>query len=241
MPGEIKYSLSLNKLTPNPNDYAARVVEVKTFTLDDIIEIITRDGKTQTEEEVRSVYLGLEKAMVEIISNGGNVQLSLVSTAYTISGIFDHDEENFTEGKHKLNLKTYAGDILVEAAKKNRLKRVRANEYSPEPTKLEDIASKSFNDQLTPGNMACLKGEKLQINQERADEGIYLVNNKAKEYPITHIARNKPAELVFLVPTGLPAGTYWLEVRNRSYQMLSIGRFKHPLTIPSVVPITDSV
>jgi hypothetical protein len=231
MAGEIKFALYLNKLTPRPDDYAARVVEAKTYTLEDVINIITREGKTQTEEEVRSVYLGLEKALVEIISNGGHVQLSIVNMGFTISGVFDSEDENFTEGKHRLNLKAYAGDILVEAGLQNRKKRVKSNEYSPEPTKLEDISSKTFNDKLTPGNMACLKGQKLQIDSEKADEGLYFVNDKGQATKVEHIARNMPAEVVFLIPAKLVKGTYWLEVRNRSGKALSTGRFKHALTV----------
>jgi hypothetical protein len=231
MTGEINYSLFLNKLTPDPNDYAARVVDVKTYTLDDVVEIVTRDGKTQTEEEARSVYLGFEKALVEIISKGVNVHLPMFNTAFTISGVFDHDEENFTEGKHKLNLKIYPSDLLVKAAKKNRLKRVKATEYSPEPIKLEDIRSKTLNDRLTPGNMACLKGEKLQINTELADEGVYLINEKGKEFKVVDLGRNMPGEILFLIPAGLAAGSYWVEVRNRSYQTLSTGRLKHQLGV----------
>ena len=231
MAGEIKYSLYLNKLTPRPDDYAARVVEAKTYTLDDIIQIITREGKTQTEEEARSVYLALEKALIEIISNGGHVQLSIVNMAFTISGVFDSEEENFTESKHRLNLKAYAGDILVEAGRQNHMKRVKANEYSPEPNKVEDIGSKTFNDLLTPGNMACVKGQKLQVDTAQEDEGLFLVNDKGQATKVEHIARNMPSEVVFLVPATLAQGTYWLEVRNRSYQALSTGRLKHMLTV----------
>ena len=231
MAGEIRYSLYLNKLTPRPDDYAARVVEAKTYTLEDVIKIITREGKTVTEEEARSVYLAIEKALVEIIANGGHVQLSIVNTNFSISGVFDSEEENFTPGKHTLNLNAHAGDMLVEAGLQNRMRKVKANEYQPEPIKVEDVASKTINDKLTVANMACLKGKKLQINGEKADEGLFLVNDKGQDTKVDHIARNMPSELVFLVPAKLPKGIYWLEVRNRGSKNLSTGRFKHQLTV----------
>ncbi len=125
----------------------------------------------------------------------------------------------------------YPGDSLVKAARRNRLKRVKASEYSPEPLKVEDVASQSLNEVLTPGNMACVKGESLKFEAEQADEGLFLLNEQNKETKVEHIARNMPSELVFLVPAKLTKGTYWIEVRNRSYQELTTGRLKHSLTV----------
>ena len=227
----VYYSLYLNKLTKDPFDYAARVVNAKTYGMDDIIRIATREGKTMTEEEMYGAYSSIEKAFIEIISEGGTINLSLFSTAFSISGVFNDSEENFTEGKHTLNLKAYPGDKLVEAARKNRIKRVKPNEYSPELIKVEDIASKTFNDLLSPGNMACLKGESIKFDPEQADEGLYLVNDRGQDTKAEQIARNMPSELVFLVPGKLAKGNYWMEVRNRSYQELSTGRLKHLLTV----------
>ena len=227
----LKYALFLNKLTPEPLDCAARVVDVPAFNLDDIVKRATQEGKTMTEEEMYAAYSSIEKAMIDIISEGGSVQLSILNTAFTVSGVFDNDEEPFTEGKHQLNLKLYPSDSLVAAARQNRLKRVKAKEYAPEPTKLEDIASDTVNERLTPGNMACLKGTDLKFDLEQADEGLYVVSDRGPAVKVEQLARNMPGELVFLVPAKLGKGSYWLEVRNRSYQTLSTGRLKHPLVV----------
>lgn len=227
----IKYALFLNKLTPEPLDCAARVVDVPAFGLDDIVKIATQEGKTMTEEEMYAAYSSIEKAMTDIISQGGSVQLSILSTSFTISGVFENDQEVFTEGKHQLNLKMQPGDGLVTAARKNHLKRVKAKEYAPEPTRLEDIASGTVNELLSPGNMACLKGTDLKFDPEQADEGLYVVSDRGPAMKVEQLARNMPGELVFLVPAKMSKGSYWLEVRNRSYQTLSTGRLKHPLVV----------
>ena len=227
----VSYALYLNKLTEAPDDCAARVVDTPVFELKDIVRLATREGRTMTEEEMYGAYSSIEKALVEIISQGGSVQLSIFNTAFSISGVFDNDEEPFTEGKHKLNLNMYAGSSLVKAAQKNRLKRTKANEYTSEPAKVEDIASQTTNEVITPGNMACLKGEKLKFDPTQADEGLYLVNDRGQATKAEHIARNMPGELVFLVPAKLARGNYWLEVRNRGYQELTTGRLKYPVTV----------
>ena len=203
----ISYALYPNKLTNNPDDYTARVVNTQTYGLEDIISMATQEGKTMTEEEMYGAYSSMEKAMTEIISRGGSIQLSMFNTAFSISGVFDNGEETFTEGKHKLNLNAYAGSSLVKAVRKNRLKRVKANEYSPELAKVEDVASQTSNELITPGNIAYLKGEKLKFNAEQADEGLYFVNDREQATKVDHIARNMPGEQVFLVPAKLTKGT----------------------------------
>lgn len=227
----VKYYLYLNKLTPDPLDYAARVVDVKPYYLDDVIKIMIREGKTLTEEEARSAYLALEKALREITEAGGSIQLSILSTGYSIGGVFYADDETLTPGKHVLNVNAYPGEVIVEAAKKIKLKRVDDREYSPEPRKLTDVSSNTFNEALTPGNMACLKGKNLSFNTEDAEEGIFLVNDRGIATRVEQIARNKPSEVVFLVPQRLAKGSYALEVRNRSYKEIVPGRLKHPLTV----------
>lgn len=227
----ISYSLYLNKLTPDPNDYAARVVNVRSYGLEDIVKMATAEGKTMTEEEMHSAYSSLEKAIVEIVSQGGNVQLSILNTNFSISGIFNSDEENFSSGKHTLNLNMHAGEKLVTAAQRNRLKRVKSTTYYPDPTKLEDVASGTVNEVVSPGNTACLKGESLKINPEQADEGLFFVNDRGQATKVDQIARNMPGELVFLIPPRLAKGAYHLEVRNRSYQELAVGRLKVALAV----------
>ncbi len=227
----IKYALFLNKLTTDPLNCAARVVDVPAFYLKDIVKIATQEGKTMTEEEMYAAYSSMEKAMTDIISKGGSVQLSMLNTSFTISGVFENDEEVFTEGKHQLNLKIQPGEGLVKAARRNRLKRVKSKEYAPEPTKLEDVASGTVNELITPGNMACLKGADLKFNPEQADEGVYVITEQGKGTKVEHMARNMPGELVFLVPANLGKGNHWLEVRNRNYQALSTGRLKHSLLV----------
>lgn len=227
----VKYSLFLNKLTPDPDDYAARVIDVKTYTLQDIIKIMIRKGKTLTEEEAYGAYMALEKAIMEVVEEGGNVNLSIVNTNFSIRGVFHSEDEPFTEGKHSFHINTNPGEVLTEAAKKVKLKRVKAREYSPDPLKVEDIGSGTTNQLLTPANMACLKGSNLSFNPEDAEEGFYLINDKNQETKITSIARNKPSEVVFLVPHGLKPGIYALEVRNRGYSELISARLKHSLTV----------
>lgn len=220
-----------NKLTPDPGDYAARVVDVKSYGLDDVTRIMTREGKTITEEEARGAYLALEKALQEITESGGSINLSILSTGYSISGVFYADDEVLAPGKHTFNVNAYPGEIITAAARRIKVRRVDAREYGPEPRKLMDIGSDSLNDQLTPGGMACLKGKHLSFNAADEEEGVYFISDKNIAIKVGQVARNKPSEVVFLVPPTLKPGAYALELRNRSYKEINVARLKHTLTV----------
>ena len=83
-------------------------------------------------------------------------------------------------------------------------------------------------------NFAQLSGSRLKFDPAEADEGIYFVSTVAGETKVTTVQKNKPSQLVFLVP-ALAAGTYHLEVRARmgsgtSARELRIGRLDSTLT-----------
>lgn len=56
-------------------------------------------------------------------------------------------------------------------------------------------------------------------------------------YALALIAENKPAGLMAIIPAGLPAGTYYIEVRTKyanaakQLKTLKVGRFAKPLTV----------
>jgi len=62
-----------------------------------------------------------------------------------------------------------------------------------------------------------LNGHRLKFDPAAADEGIYIVDaNNPGETKVTAIQKNKPGQLVFLVPTlPVQVTSCWIEVRAR--------------------------
>ena len=92
------------------------------------------------------------------------------------------------------------------------------------------------NDTVTVGNIGQLSGSRLKFDPAEADEGLYFTADAGGETKVTAVQKNKPAHLVFLIPT-LAAGTFHLEVRARtgigtSARELRVGRLDAPLTVP---------
>ncbi len=103
---------------------------------------------------------------------------------------------------------------------------------SPNPIEYRDVGSDTTNDQITPGNIGQLSGNRLKFDPAQADEGLYFVPTAdTGDVKVTTIQKNKPSQLVFLVP-ALVAGGYNLEVRARiaGGTELRIGRLDPVLT-----------
>ncbi|MGI8922830.1 MAG: DUF4469 domain-containing protein [Fimbriimonadales bacterium] len=84
-----------------------------------------------------------------------------------------------------------------------------------------DLASGTTNTTVRRGNIGTINGSRLQYNPAAIDEGIFFVPTGAggaTQVAGNRVQKNKPGQLVFLVPAAGPTflpGTYFLEVRAR--------------------------
>jgi hypothetical protein len=89
---------------------------------------------------------------------------------------------------------------------------------------------------MTPGNIGTINGHRLKFNPAEAAEGIFLIAAGGSETKAAAIQKNKPGQLVFLVPT-LAEDTYHLEVRaifGKETQPRT-GRLEEELTVTVVL------
>jgi len=93
--------------------------------------------------------------------------------------------------------------------------RLKPSNRPPALLEYVDLGSGETNGTITSGNIGTINGHRLKFNPDQADEGIYFVNvDTGADLKLTIIQKNKPGQLVFLVPT-VPGGQYYLEVRTR--------------------------
>ncbi len=73
----------------------------------------------------------------------------------------------------------------------------------------------------------------MKYDEGQADEGVFFVATAGGATKVATVQKNKPSQVVFLVPAGLVAGAYNLEVRARigGGTELRIGRLDHGLTV----------
>nr|VFK08291.1 MAG: protein of unknown function (DUF4469) with IG-like fold [Candidatus Kentron sp. LPFa] len=98
-----------------------------------------------------------------------------------------------------------------------RVTKVETVKPAPLPLEYVDLGSGETNGHLTPGNIGTVNGNRLKFDPAKADEGVFLIPSKdgEKETRITGMQKNKPGQLVFLIPGNLAKGNYRMVVRAR--------------------------
>lgn len=228
----LKYDLFLNELTrDDPDDYVGRLLDVPTFTQDDLIAIITREGTTFTEEEARGVLSALEKAAVEL-SQRGNITTPLFSTTLSMKGVFHSNDEPFTPGKHRIGVKLQAGSSLDTAGQQVRVERVITEGQKPILVHLTDMDSGQKTDTLVADHIVQIKGKTMKILLDDTRQGVFLIDESKAETALV-VLDNKPGKLLVRLPKTLKKGSYRLEVRQapKADRDLRIGTYKRVVTV----------
>ena len=83
----------------------------------------------------------------------------------------------------------------------------------PNPVEFTDVNTGERDSLLTPGGMAQVVGHRLKFDPADAAQGISFVAEDGAETKVDVVGRNKPADLMFIVPQSLAPGDYTLEVR----------------------------
>lgn len=229
----MKYALYPNGLTPDPNDFTAKVVDAPTRTLDDLLEDMAHPGSGLTEGEVRMVIAALERCIQKVVQRGENVNLGFLRSSITIQGVFHHKNEVFDPAKHSLMLNLQAGNSLQKQLELITLEKVTSTLKRPLLTTFHDLKSDSVNTQITPGRIGVLAGGDLKVDMEDPEQGVYFIDGQSQETKVVLFSKNVASELHFEIPDALASGGYRLEVRNRykGSQTLRVGSLEQTLNV----------
>ena len=233
----LKYSLRENLLTPAPDDYMAQVTDVRSYTLDEIIDLMMEKGTTLTRADVAATLQVYGEVVSAIIKDGSAVNTPLMNTSMSISGVFDGANDSFDKKRHTVNLNITAGTLLRDAVTKVKCEKTEGVSTDPYITEVTDIVTGTVNTTLTKGGVVQLVGSRLKFDAKDTAQGIFFVPETGNPVRAAVIAENKPARLMAIIPADLAAGTYYIEVRTKyanatkQLKTLKIGRFAKPLTI----------
>ena len=232
----LKYSLRENLLTPAPDDYMAQAQDVRSYTLDEIIDLMMEKGTTLTRADVAATLQVYGEVVSAIIKDGSAVNTPLMNTSMSISGVFDGANDSFDKKRHTVNLNITAGTLLRDAVTKVKCEKTEGVSTDPYITEVTDIVTGTVNTSLTKGGVVQLVGSRLKFDAKDTAQGIFFVPETGEAVRAAVIAENKPARLMAIIPADLAAGTYYIEVRTKyanatkQLKTLKAGRFGKALT-----------
>lgn len=211
----IEYSVVPNPAT-NPPSYRADVHPSGSVSLADIANDVAQTNLASAQTVtaiVKQVAVAIEKRL----QAGQNVNLdeflnfetSITAKLETPSSDLPADAKiNIRVNPSQPYLRSFRADVQV--------RRIESNNLTPNPTDLKGLFGADPTN-ATAGNAFDVSGSRLNFKLDRTDEGVFLVDSAGSATRVTTYQDTTDSHIQFALPTGVAAGTYFLEIRSRGY------------------------
>jgi len=234
----IQYALFENHLTSDPDDYAAQVKTAGSADLEAIADRMIDQGSTTTKADILAVLEDTIKACESYLLDGYRVNFGGLCELFPrISGVFNGITDTYDPSRHRVDAGANPGSRVRKTVRQNAtIEKVETVLPSPAPLEYVDLASGETNGAITTGTIGTINGHRLKFAPGLPDEGIFLIDTATSiATRVTAIQKNKPGQLVFLVPSAAaPMTPVELEVRARlgdAASELRTGRLDAVLTM----------
>lgn len=236
----IKAYLYDNLLTPDPNDFVARVSSERSLSVADICHsAATRGGADVSDAAMSHAVELFLKEMAYRLCDGFAVNTGYFTAMPVVRGVFLNPNETFDPQRHTLQFQFTQGELMRREIEDVEVKIMGVAETGLYIGQVEDMKSRTVNEVLTPGFNLRVTGTKLRVVGDKPGVGIFFretVTNTATKVDEGDIVVNNPSELMIIIP-ALPAGTYQLEITtqystgNKLLKEVRSAVFDRPLTV----------
>lgn len=209
----IHYALHPNKLTGNPGDFMAIINFTGSIDEEALIEQMMRQGSTITRADTKAVLDNYHTAIIYFVLEGFKVTTKTANYGASIKGIFTGPHDTFSSDRHRLEPQVSAGaELRRETYRNGRAARLEGGSNTPHLVAYFDVNSGSYDSLITPGGLGRLTGYRLKFDPTDPEQGIFFTNGSISTR-VEVVGKNKPRELMFLVPASLDPGSYTLLVQ----------------------------
>jgi hypothetical protein len=211
----LQFYLVPNQITDSDNDFRAVSKSTQNYTIEDVYDLMTRQGSTITKAEALAAFEEIVQGIISLVKEGNSVVTPLVNIGSRVAGVFNGDDDSFDKSRHSIRITVNPGSRLRKVSEMISVSKVASVERQPSPLHFIDSSSDSQDDIVTPTGGARITGSLLKHDPEDPEQGIFFVNSSdGSEVRVdSSLLRNKPGELIFINPE-LPAGEYRLEIRS---------------------------
>jgi hypothetical protein len=207
----LKYSLTENQLTERPDDYSALTHAVSSLDYDAVIQRMLNKGTTLTKTDIIAVMNSFFEVLRDAHLEGHTVNLPIINTSFSISGVFESPMDSFDPNRHKLNINVTKGTILRDAEKNVKLEKTNVAAPLPQIQEIKDSISGSVNEVFTPNGVIEVRGYNLKIDGDDPKVGLWFIDESGKETKATVIIENKPTRIIAMIPE-LKTGNFQVKI-----------------------------
>jgi len=216
MSNKLQGWLAHNTLTEDPNDRILVLNSAGTKSNEELYEDMRAEDTGLRRETLVHVVTLYERIVARALMNGFNVTTGLFYAVPRFKGLVDNgqwDAENnsiyvsFTQNRVlRDEIRNTKVDILGEKADLLYI------------AGIEDCSNNAADGHMTPGRNFRITGSRLRVEGDDPGIGITLRNlddDQITTVDLDMFGTNNPAEVVFIVPTGLIDGDYELTLTTQ--------------------------
>ena len=199
----IKFQIFASKLAGETR-YVARIAQKDNYDQAMLVDRMVEIGTSVSRGDVESVLGLFQKAVERICGEGSSVSLDgFVRFAPAIGGVFDTVADGYLPTRNSVYVNARVSSVFNNRfARVTGVEKISASFKSPGLSCVDDLASDSTNEKVTPGNIVSLTGERLKFDPQNASEYLRFVNaeDSKQTVTITKFQKFTDKELVFLMP-----------------------------------------
>ena len=216
-PMKIPYWLTPSKINAEGH-CIARVYSHGNVRYEKIIKRMVDCGSTLTATDIRATLDLFGEVVADELLKGNTVATPFANYHSSIKGLFRDQQDYFDPKRHKVAVHCRVGKHLRDRfAQKAKVKKERPRSKDPILLGLHDIASDTQSSVLTANGVAALRGKDLKFDPDDDEQGLFLLEKGGAAHRVGRYVRQRPSEILFVVPE-LEAGLkVRLEMRGSRY------------------------